>query len=167
MEFKVKRDFISIFLWSAFLTFLLLVGIAFFFNVWVGLIVLLINLTLIAIYATSIIFASCKIENNTLLFRTGMFKYSINLNTIKKVEKAKNYYPSLSMSVDRVRLLTNVDGKEKVYYVSVLDNDKLIDLITNSTKKKEAKPQETATTKKPAAKKTTKKATTSTAKKSK
>ncbi len=157
MEFKVKRDFASIFAWDAFLVFLLLFGIAFFFNVWVGIVVLLINISLLTIYNTSIIFASCKIENNTLTFKTGMFKYNINLNTIKKVEKSTNYYPSLSMSVDRVRLLTNTNGKEKVYYVSVLDNDKLIDLINNAIKKKEDK-QPAAASKKVSTKKPAKKA---------
>ena len=65
------------------------------------------------------------------------------------------------ISTDRVRILTNVNGKNKVYYISVVDNDNLISVIAPKSKQAEVveeKAEEPA--KKVAAKKTTTKKTT-------
>ena len=176
MEFKVKRDFLTIFLVNLGLLFLLGVAIPFAYNTVVFIIVLAIVLSLIAFYNTSVIFATCKIENETLIFRTGVFKYVIKLNEIVKVTPSKNYHCSLSLSSDRLRILTfDKENNQKVYYVSVEDNENLASVI-NPTKnvakafealekaveKVESKPAATVTAEQP---KTTAKKTTSTTKK--
>jgi len=176
MEFKVKRDFLPIFLVNLGLLLLLGVAIPFAYNAAVFVVVLAIVLSLVGFYNTAVIFASCKIENETLIFRTGVFKYEIKLNQIVKVTPAHNHHCSLALSHDRLRILTyDSENNQKVYYVSVEDNEKLASVITptknvakafeafeKAVEKVETQPAAnvTATTepvaeKKPAAKKTT------------
>ena len=170
MEFKVKRDFLNVFLVNIILAFLVCVSIPFAYNTWVFIVVFTVCLSIIILYDTAVIFASCKVDNDILTFKTGIFSYKINLNSIVKVEKSKNFYGSLALSCDRVRILTNVDGKNKVYYVSVMDNEKLMSIISPKSKtttapaveKKETTVEETPTTKTVATKKTTTKKTSST-----
>ena len=172
MEFKVKRDFLPIFFVNLGLLLLLGIALPFAYNAIVFTIVLAIVLSLIGFYNTAIIFASCKVENETLIFRTGVFKYVIKLSEIVKVTPANNYHCSLSLSRDRLRILTfDSEKNQKVYYVSVEDNENLASVI-NPTKKLakayeafekaveevEIKPAVTTTT--PKATKTAKKTTT-------
>lgn len=170
MEFKVKRDFLLVFLINIVLAFILALALYFSYNTAVLVIFLILAIGGIALFNTSVIFASCKIDNEELIFKTGIFKYTIKLNTIAKITPSKNAYGSLSLSFDRLRILTVSEGKQKVYYISVVDNEKLLSVLTPNKKTEEPK-QEVAETKteevKSPAKKTTttKKKTTSTAKK--
>ncbi|MBQ3213695.1 MAG: PH domain-containing protein [Clostridia bacterium] len=170
MEFKVKRDFLLVFLINIVLAFILALALYFSYNTAVLVIFLILAIGGIALFNTSVIFASCKIDNEELIFKTGIFKYTIKLNTIAKITPSKNAYGSLSLSFDRLRILTVSEGKQKVYYISVVDNEKLLSVLTPNKKAEEPK-QEVAETKteevKSPAKKTTttKKKTTSTAKK--
>jgi len=137
MEFKVKRDFLSIFLLNALLI-LVATCLVIFFSQTVAyfLVFFIFALAILALYDSSVIFAYCRVNEKTLVFQTGLFKYVINLNEITSVSKSKNYHNSLSLSNDRVRIVTiDKDNKQKVFYVSVTDNDKLIELI--SPKKQE------------------------------
>ena len=160
MEFKVKRDFLLVFLINLVLAFIL------YFSYITAVLVVFLILAIggIALFNTSVIFASCKINNEELVFKTGVFKYTIKLNTIAKVTPSKNAYGSLSLSFDRLRVLTVSEGKQKVYYISVVDNEKLLSVLTPNQKTEkveeavtEPKAEETKTT---AKKSTTKKATT-------
>ena len=165
MEFKVKRDFLLVFLINVLLVFLVCVTIPFAYNAWVFVVVFTICFAILAFYDTAVIFATCKVENDLLTFKTGVFSYKINLNTIVKVERTKNIYGSLALSCDRVRILTNVDGKNKVYYVSVVDNEKLMSIISPkeqvaATPVPEVEVQEKTVKKAPSAKKATTKTTT-------
>jgi len=171
MEFKVKRDFLPIFLVNVLLAAIICVAIPFFYNVAVGVIVVTLAVAVAVFYDTAVIFASCSLTDETLTFRTGVFKYVINLKDIVKVDAAKNVHSSLALSYDRIRILTNKDGKQKVYYIAVDDNEKLISLLAPKTtvekEKEEVKPVEekkekTATVKKATtAKKTTTKSAAS------
>ena len=156
MEFKVKRDFLYVFLIDIVLAFLTCIFIPFVTeSTWFFVIIMAVAFALLILFNTSVIFSSCKVENNTLTFKTGLFKYEIDLNTVVKAERAKNIYGSLCVSHDRVRILTNKDGKNKVYYVAVVNNDELIKAI--EPKKVEVKVEEPKTATKTVA---TKKATT-------
>ena len=114
MEFKVKKDFLLVFLVNVVLAFLVCITIPFAYNTWVFIVVFSICFAILAFYDTAVIFASCKVENDLLTFKTGVFSYKIDLKTIVKAEKSKNIYGSLALSCDRVRILTNVNGKNKV-----------------------------------------------------
>lgn len=91
------------------------------------------------------------------MFKTGAFKYDIKIAEIQKVTKERNYYGSLSLSADRIRILTkNAEGKLKVYYISVVDNDKLFSILNEKTApkpttKEEVKPAKKAPASKPKA----------------
>lgn len=131
MEFKVKRSFLSIFIFNLVLIFLICVSVPFAYNTWVFAVVFAIVFSLFCFYNSSIIFAICRIENNKIIYRTGAFKYEININTIQKIQKNKSYSPSLATSFDRIRIVTNKNNIQKVYYISVVDRDKFIDIINN------------------------------------
>ena len=129
MSFSVKRDFISIFAIEALLVLCMTVfgfasATSWFFWVFFG-----ITFILFAIYNYSVICASCEMDDNHLVFRTGFFKYDIDLNKVTSVYKSKNFYGSLALSIDRLTLHVNEDGKDKFYNISVQDNDKLLELI--------------------------------------
>ena len=172
MEFKVKRDFLPIFLVNLGLLLLLGVALPFAYNAAVFIVVLAIVLSLIGFYNTAVIFASCKIENDTLIFRTGVFKYVIKLSEIVKVTPANNHHCSLALSHDRLRILTyDSEKNQRVYYVSVEDNENLASAI-NPTKNvakafeafekavEQVETQPAATVTAPKQKTTTKKTTT-------
>ena len=169
MEFKVKRDFLYVFLIDIVLAFLTCIFIPFVTeSTWFFVIIMVVAFTLLVLFNTSVIFSTCKVDNELLTFKAGLFKYEIELKNIVKVERAKNIYGSLCVSHDRVRILTNKDGKNKVYYVSVVNNDELIKVI--EPKKQETKVETTektevkvAATKNTTAKKTPAKKTTTTA----
>ena len=65
----------------------------------------------------------------------------------------------LSLSFDRLRILTVSEGKQKVYYISVVDNEKLLSVLTPNKKAEEPK-QEVAETKTEEVKSPAKKTTT-------
>lgn len=159
MEFKVKRSFLPIFLVNLALVFLICVSIPFAYNIWVFLVVFAICFTLFCLYNTAVIFASCKLEGNKLTYKTGLFKYEIDTTTIEKVEKNKSYAPSLAISFERVRIVVKVNDKHKFYYISVVDRDKLIELLSKkeAPKKQENKEVEKQAEKKPVKKVATKK----------
>ncbi len=146
MHFSIKRDFIMVFLFNALFVFLLIIlgilsGTSFFWWVFFGIVFLL-----MVIYDTSVIFASCDLGEETLVFKTGMFRYDIPVNQIEKVEKSKNFYSSLAHSIDRIRILTiDEKGKQRVYYIAVDDNDKLMDLLNLRINKRKGIEQQTTT----------------------
>lgn len=174
MEFKVKRDFLLVFLINLVLAFILALALYFSYNAVILTIFLILSVGGIILFNSSVIWASCKINNEELIFKTGVFKYTIKLNTIAKVTPSKNAYGSLSLSFDRLRILTVSEGKQKVYYISVVDNEKLLSVLTSNTKQpkiekeivetstKEVKPtvKKSTTTKKKPTSTTTKKSTT-------
>ena len=163
MEFKVKRSFLNIFIINLVLIFLVCVSIPFAYNTWVFIVVFAICFGLFCFYNTSVIFATCKVENNKILYRTGAFKYEIDIKSIEKIEKNRSYNPSLATSFDRIRIVTkNKKNKQEVFYISVVDRDKLIEIVKNSKENRtsEEKPTKEKTTKKAQTKKTTAKKTT-------
>jgi len=164
MEFKVKKDFLYVFLIDIVLAFLTCIFIPFVTeSTWFFVIIMVIAAALLVLFNLSVILSCCKIEDNTLTYRTGIFKYIINTKDIVKVERAKNIYCSLSLSIDRIRILTNENGKNKVYYISVVNNDELLKAIepkkATAEKVEEQPAADNKEDTKPAAKKTTKTAT--------
>ncbi len=140
MHFSIKRDFILIFLFNAVYVFVLL-ALAFLGlmpDAWFFWVIFAIVFGLMVIYDTSVIFASCDIDDDKITFKTGIFRYEIPFNQIARVEKSKNLYSSLAHSVDRLRILTyDEKDKQQVYYIAVNDNDKLMDLINLKIGQKE------------------------------
>lgn len=165
MEFKIKRDFLPIFIINLVLAFILVVPTIAFSN-WIGYLIAfdVVILTIIVLYNTSVIFSSCKLENNTLYYKAGVFKYEIDLNTIKNVSLARNIHFSLALSLDRIRISTIENGKQKVYYISVCDNENLLSLLKP---KKEEKVVETKVEEKPAEEKKAEEKATKTVKSAK
>lgn len=161
MEFKVKRDFLPIYITNLCLALLLGLIFGLSANPIVLAVTIFIVVSVLTLYNTTVIFASCKLTEDALIFQAGIFKYTIKLNQIVKVTKSKNGFASLSLSYDRIRILT-IDEKlnQKVYYVSVEDNDNLIELISPVKKVKVEQPKTEEVKLKPAAKKTTAKKTT-------
>lgn len=161
MEFKVKRDFLPIYITNLCLALLLGLIFGLSANPIVLAVTIFIVVSVLTLYNTTVIFASCKLTEDALIFQAGIFKYTIKLNQIVKVTKSKNGFASLSLSYDRIRILT-IDEKlnQKVYYVSVEDNDNLIELISPVKKVKVEQPKTEEVELKPAAKKTTAKKTT-------
>ena len=130
MHFSVKRDFISIFLLNAFFVLLICMTLFLTATTWFFWIIFGIIVIITIIYNSCVIFASCDLDDDYITFRTGMFKYVIPFSEISRVDKSKNIYSSLALSYDRLRVLTyNSQGKQKVYYIAVDDNDKLMDII--------------------------------------
>lgn len=128
MEFKVKRDFIPIFVVNILILLVAICSILFFLQSigWL-IVVIIVDTFAFILYNSSIIFAKCTITEEKLIYRTGMFKYSIPLDKIAKVTKAKNYHPSLSLSIDRIRILVvGETGKQCAYYISVEDSKKFM-----------------------------------------
>lgn len=161
MEFKVKRDFLPIYITNLCLALLLGLIFGLSANPIVLAVTIFIVVSVLTLYNTTVIFASCKLTEDALIFQAGIFKYTIKLNQIVKVTKSKNGFASLSLSYDRIRILT-IDEKlnQKVYYVSVEDNDNLIELISPVKKVKVEQPKTEEVKLKPAEKKTTAKKTT-------
>ena len=137
MEFKIKRDFLPIFIINLVLLFVLCVP-TLAFGKWIAYLIIfdVAILSIIVVYNTSVIFASCKLENNTLYYKVGLFKYEIDLNNIKNVSLARNIHYSLALSLDRIRILSIENGKQKVYYISVCDNSNLLELLTPKKEEK-------------------------------
>ena len=132
MHFSIKRDFILIFLFNALYVFVLLALalLALMPDAWFFWVIFAIVFGIMVIYDTSVIFASCDLDDDKITFKTGIFKYEIPFSQIARVEKSKNLYSSLAHSIDRLRILTyDENGKQKVYYIAVNDNDKLMDII--------------------------------------
>ncbi len=141
MEFKVKRDFIPIFLINVILLLICACSIVFFLH-WTGwlITVLIIDLLVLIIYNSSIIFARCTITEDKLIYQTGMFKYSIPLDKIAKVTKAKNFHVSLAPSIDRIRILVvGETGRQCAYYISVVDSRRLMNAIKPNPELKNVK----------------------------
>ncbi len=141
MEFKVKRDFIPIFLVNILMLLIAAGSIIFFLHTtgWL-VIVTIVDALIFIFYNSSIIFARCTITEDKLIYRTGMFKYSIPLDKIAKVTKAKNYHMSLALSIDRVRILVvGETGKQCAYYVSVEDSKKFMAAIKPNPELKNVK----------------------------
>ena len=104
MSFSVKRDFLSIFLIEAFMVFIIALTIFCTLTSWGFWIFVGIFIFIFLFYNFTVIFASCEMDDNHLIFKTGFFKYDIDLNTVKRVSKSKNIYKSLALSVDRLKI---------------------------------------------------------------
>ncbi len=131
MEFKVKKDFLPIFITNLILLFVLIVPTIAFAN-WLGYLIIfdVIIASIIVLYNTSLIFTSCRLENNTLTYQAGLFKYVIDIKSITKVTSEKNIHFSLAQSSDRIRILIkNNENKQKIYYISVCDKANLISFL--------------------------------------
>lgn len=134
MEFKVKRDYLLITLTNLLLLVLLFIpfvglisdGAApIFFFILFGIV-----LTTLVLFDTAVIFASCEVRSNVLVFRTGAFKHIIFLDTVISARKVLTVDGSLIVSMDRIKIHTIEKDKLRTYYLSVVDNDKLLDMIT-------------------------------------
>ena len=133
MEFKVKRDFIPIFLINALMLLICACSVFFFIAIdnlgWL-IIVIAVDLFFFVLYNTSVIFARCTLTEDKLIYRTGIFKYTMPVDKIAKITKARNYHLSLALSFDRIRVLVvGETGKQCVYYISVVDSNRLMKAI--------------------------------------
>lgn len=133
MEFKVKRDFIPIFLINALMLLICACSVFFFIAIdnlgWL-IIVIAVDLFFFVLYNTSVIFARCTLSEDKLIYRTGIFKYTMPVDKIAKITKARNYHLSLALSFDRIRVLVvGETGKQCVYYISVVDSNRLMKAI--------------------------------------
>lgn len=140
MEFKVRKDFLPIFLINLLLIFTFVCSVFFFASdrVHIGWLILAvaINTFFITIYNMSIICTYCRIDESTLAFRTGVFYHDIKLRHIAKVEKSTNLHSSIAPSIHRIRIVTvNDRNKLRVFYVSVMDSDKLISMLPQNPDK--------------------------------
>lgn len=138
MEFKVKRDFLLILFTNLVLIFLLFVPFlglgteaAIFFLIIFGIV-----LTILIMFDTAAIFASCELQNNVLVFKTGAFKKVIFLDKMIEARRVNTITGSFIISTDRIEIVTLENGKRVYYYVSVVDNEKLFDLISANLPKK-------------------------------
>lgn len=141
MEFKVKRDFIPIFLINVLILLIAACSILFFlhYTPWL-VIVTIVDAIVFIVYNTSIIFAKCTITESKLIYRAGMFSYNIPLDKIAKVTKAKNLHLSLAHSIDRIRILVvGETGKQCAYYISVEDSKRLMNAIKPNPELKNVK----------------------------
>ncbi len=146
MEFKIKRDFIPIFLFDVLLILIAACSAIFFANFgdpnytsWF-IIVLIVDFVIFAIYNSTVIFAKCTITEDKLIYRRAFLRYSIPLDKIAKVTKSKNLHPSLSLSTNKIRILVvGETGRQCVYYISVQDTDKLINVLKPNPELKKIK----------------------------
>jgi len=142
MEFKIKRDYLLITLSNLALLFLMFVPFvglwseyaAIFFLILFGIV-----LSIFILYNTAVIFASCELRSNVLVFRTGAFKKVIFLDKVVSAYRLTTISGSLIISTDRIELITEEKGKRKYYYVSVVDNEKLFSLVSANLPKKAEK----------------------------
>ena len=147
MEFKVKRDYLLIVLANLVLIFLMFIPfvglwseVPIFFLILFGVV-----LSVFILYNTAVIFASCELRSNVLVFKTGAFKRVIFLDKVASATRLNTIAGSLIVSMDRIEIITQEKKKRAYHYVSVVDNEKLLSLITANLPKKAEKPvQETA-----------------------
>ena len=130
MYFKVKRDFWQIWLWNLAYIFLLLLWIpltshylALFIPLFVA------TAVLYGLYLYRVISALCQLKKHVLIFRTGIYQYVILLDEIVSVERCHNIYSALALSTDRIRIATEDEGKQEIFYISVQENDKLFEIL--------------------------------------
>ena len=130
MYFKVKRDFWQIWLWNLTYIFLLLLWIpltshylALFIPLFVA------TAVLYGLYLYRVISALCQLKKHVLIFRTGIYQYVILLDEIVSVERCHNIYSALALSTDRIRIATEDEGKQEIFYISVQENDKLFEIL--------------------------------------
>lgn len=147
MEFKIKRDFIPLFLFNAFLLLIAACSVIFFarlddnnYLTWF-IIVLVVDLLILILYNLTVIIAKCYITEDKLIYKRGFtLKYSIPLDRIAKVTEVRNLYPSLSLSTKKLRILVvGETGKQCVYYISVADNRKLMSILKPNPELKNVK----------------------------
>ena len=81
------------------------------------------------LYLLSILSCSCKIKKNFLTYRCGIFFYKINLDEITRIEQCRNLFFSLAPSKERIRIIYGKNGRVKMRYISVEDNDNFIQFI--------------------------------------
>lgn len=86
-------------------------------------------ISLYAIYLLSLLSCSCYIKNQHLYYRNGLLFYKIPLENIKSMQICKNIYLSLSPDIERIRVIYEKHGREKMKYISVEDNENLISII--------------------------------------
>ena len=131
MEFKVKRSFLYVFLCNVVLVFLVCVSVPFAYNAWVFIVAFVLFFGLFCLYNTTVTFASCRIETNQIVYNAGIFSYKIDISKIQIIGVNRSYSPSLATSFDRIRIVTNDNGNQKFYYISVVDREKFIEIIEN------------------------------------
>lgn len=155
MNFSIKRDYLPVVLLNILLVLLLVLFICLTFcrdggwsTGWGFSFFALGTLIALVLYDTSVIFTWCKLdlENHTLTYVAGVFKYSIDIKDIVDVRKSVNIYQSIAPSYNRVRIVTNRNNKQNVYYIAVADNNQLISMLkkeiaANKEAEEEAKRQ--------------------------
>lgn len=129
MRFKVKRGLVPIVIVNA--IFLLLI-LACYIIIKRGPTIRMLLYSITGLYAIcllSLATSRCVIKNGKLYYINGIFFYKIPLDRIKSMQLCKNLYMSLSPDIERIRIIYEVRGRERMRYISVEDNENLMSVI--------------------------------------
>lgn len=129
MKFKVKKGLLPVIMVNV--IFLLLI-FACYLIIKRGQTIRILFFSLIGLYVICLLsFATskCVIKNGNLYYQNGIFFYKIPLDSIKSMQLCYNLYMSLSPDIERIRIIYEVRGREKMRYISVEDNDNLMSII--------------------------------------
>lgn len=73
------------------------------------------------------------VGNNTLIIRSLVFRWKININDITRIEPTHNPLSSPALSLDRLKIYYMKDGKMATVMISPKDKESFLNTLNNSS----------------------------------
>ncbi|MEI2555998.1 PH domain-containing protein [Acinetobacter pittii] len=72
------------------------------------------------------------VENNTLIIRSLVFRWKININDITRIEPTHNPLSSPALSLDRLKIYYMKDGRVATVMISPKDKEGFLNMLRNN-----------------------------------
>ena len=72
------------------------------------------------------------VENNTLIIRSLVFRWKININDITRIEPTHNPLSSPALSLDRLKIYYMKDGRMATVMISPKDKEGFLNILRNN-----------------------------------
>lgn len=72
------------------------------------------------------------VENNTLIIRSLVFRWKININDITRIEPTHNPLSSPALSLDRLKIYYMKDGRVATVMISPKDKEGFLNILRNN-----------------------------------
>lgn len=72
------------------------------------------------------------LENNTLIIRSLVFRWKININDITRIEPTHNPLSSPALSLDRLKIYYMKDGRVATVMISPKDKEGFLNMLRNN-----------------------------------
>ncbi|WP_284085768.1 PH domain-containing protein [Acinetobacter pittii] len=72
------------------------------------------------------------VENNTLIIRSLVFRWKININDITRIEPTHNPLSSPALSLDRLKIYYMKDGRLATVMISPKDKEGFLNILRNN-----------------------------------